>query len=533
MTDVTDDRQNTPKIAIFFIIFIIAGAGIWAFFSASSSPAGLYINGQELSDEVTVINTSNPSLALKCPGFPIGEYTLRLDGQKLSADRSYLKRNFTYSCAELEDGKHTFSAQSKDLSLSKDFIIDTTPPEVKIFTPAPNAVIGKTNFTFQGKTEPNLNGKVKCGKNLEKFTSSDEGIFTLPMPCVQGENKVTWKIWDKAGNSSSGEIEFLADATLPIIDPVVSHEEEHAILVAGPKDTDCVFSVNSVKLSADVKAESPIKSLEYVLDSGKPKPMEFAEGTSTHAETDLNELAEGLHDVSVIAANAAGLKQKRTITFLIDSTEEYGKAILMKGATGQDVTTLQERLNAHGYLNKSDITGTFDEATVKAVKDLQRVIGQTPDGIVGPLVMGALGQRLYVNLARFEVILVNDDGSTHTYGICTGTSDHPTPTGTFFIADKAKNPDWLPPDTEWAKDAKPAPPGPDNPLGTRWIGLNIGSIGFHGTPYPWTVGTMASHGCMRMRLADVEDLYDRVSYGAQVTIFSGNEDNPILHRYWP
>ena len=79
---------------------------------------------------------------------------------------------------------------------------------------------------------------------------------------------------------------------------------------------------------------------------------------------------------------------------------------------------------------------------------------------------------------------------------------------------------------------RPDNPGPDNPLGTRWIGLNVGSVGFHGTPYPDSVGTKASHGCMRMRLVDIEDLYDRVTVGTQVRIYSGSEDDHALHHYW-
>lgn len=144
-----------------------------------------------------------------------------------------------------------------------------------------------------------------------------------------------------------------------------------------------------------------------------------------------------------------------------------------------------------------------------------------------------MSQIIYVNLSRFEAKLVDDNDKVYTYPVCIGVHDYPTPTGLFYVAEKVKDPTWVPPNSEWAKDSKPIEAGPSNPLGTRWIGLNNGAIGFHGTTAPWSVGTRASHGCMRMLRADVEKLYDQVKVGAQVRIFNGDEDNTALQHYWP
>jgi lipoprotein-anchoring transpeptidase ErfK/SrfK len=62
------------------------------------------------------------------------------------------------------------------------------------------------------------------------------------------------------------------------------------------------------------------------------------------------------------------------------------------------------------------------------------------------------------------------------------------------------------------------PPGPGNPLGTRWIGTTAPAIGLHGTYATETVGTAASHGCMRMYIADVEELYEEVTLGMPISI---------------
>ena len=105
-----------------------------------------------------------------------------------------------------------------------------------------------------------------------------------------------------------------------------------------------------------------------------------------------------------------------------------------------------------------------------------------------------------------------------TFAVATGERRYPTPLGRFRIVVKWKNPWWYPPDSEWAKDEKPIPPGPDNPLGTRWMGISAPGVGIHGTPNPGSIGYSVSHGCIRMRIPDAEWLFERVSIGTPVYI---------------
>ncbi len=100
--------------------------------------------------------------------------------------------------------------------------------------------------------------------------------------------------------------------------------------------------------------------------------------------------------------------------------------------------------------------------------------------------------------------------------IAVGTPAHPTPLGRYSIVSRERHPTWNPPDSPWAAGLGPVPPGPSNPLGTRWIGTSAPGIGIHGTPAPSTVGTAASHGCIRMYMSDVEWLFERVRVGAPV-----------------
>ena len=104
------------------------------------------------------------------------------------------------------------------------------------------------------------------------------------------------------------------------------------------------------------------------------------------------------------------------------------------------------------------------------------------------------------------------------FGVATGQAIYPTPTGTFSVVDMQKNPWWLPPDSAWAKGEKPIPPGPGNPLGTRWMGLSAPGVGMHGTPDDTSIGYSASHGCIRMHIPDAEWLFQHVQLGTPVVI---------------
>jgi lipoprotein-anchoring transpeptidase ErfK/SrfK len=105
-----------------------------------------------------------------------------------------------------------------------------------------------------------------------------------------------------------------------------------------------------------------------------------------------------------------------------------------------------------------------------------------------------------------------------TFGVATGQAKYPTPLGRFEIVVKWRNPWWYPPASDWAKDAKPIPPGPGNPLGTRWMGISSPAVGIHGTPDAASIGYSASHGCIRMLIPEVEWLFEQVETGTPVFI---------------
>ena len=140
--------------------------------------------------------------------------------------------------------------------------------------------------------------------------------------------------------------------------------------------------------------------------------------------------------------------------------------------------------------------------------------------------------RLEATAVKSEPIIVIHRGEnrlvlfrgTHwvrAFPVATGQAIYPTPLGRFEIVVKEKNPWWYPPTYDaWAQGLEPVPPGPGNPLGTRWMGLSAPGVGIHGTDAPWSIGHSESHGCIRMQVPDAEWLYRHVRVGTPVFIVS-------------
>ena len=105
------------------------------------------------------------------------------------------------------------------------------------------------------------------------------------------------------------------------------------------------------------------------------------------------------------------------------------------------------------------------------------------------------------------------------YPVAVGGGGYPTPTGLHSIADKQVNPTWNVPESSWAGDlqGQSIPPGPSNPLKSRWMGIYDGA-GIHGTDDTGSIGSAASHGCVRMLIPDVEELFDKVEVGTPIYI---------------
>jgi lipoprotein-anchoring transpeptidase ErfK/SrfK len=129
------------------------------------------------------------------------------------------------------------------------------------------------------------------------------------------------------------------------------------------------------------------------------------------------------------------------------------------------------------------------------------------------------GPVIVIHRGSNRLALFNGEKPWRSFRVATGQAEYPTPTGSFRIVVMQKNPWWRPPpDSDWAQGLEPIPPGPGNPLGTRWMGLSAPLVGIHGTPDAASIGYSASHGCIRMLIPDATWLFDRVRIGTPVLI---------------
>jgi lipoprotein-anchoring transpeptidase ErfK/SrfK len=130
----------------------------------------------------------------------------------------------------------------------------------------------------------------------------------------------------------------------------------------------------------------------------------------------------------------------------------------------------------------------------------------------------SVGAVIVIRRASNRLYLYEGTRYRKLFGVATGAARYPTPLGRFEIVVMWRNPWWYPPDSDWARGLEPVPPGPGNPLGTRWMGISSPGVGIHGTPDPASIGYSVSHGCIRMQIPEAEWLFQQVEVGTPVFI---------------
>lgn len=136
-----------------------------------------------------------------------------------------------------------------------------------------------------------------------------------------------------------------------------------------------------------------------------------------------------------------------------------------------------------------------------------------------------LDHGLLINLPELTLYHFAQGVYQRRYALAVGRRSWPTPTGDYRIVNKARNPTWIVPASireEMAESGREVlervPPGPNNPLGEYWLGTSAPGVGIHATNRPWSIGTSASHGCIRMLPEDIAQLFPQVEVGTPVKI---------------
>jgi lipoprotein-anchoring transpeptidase ErfK/SrfK len=130
------------------------------------------------------------------------------------------------------------------------------------------------------------------------------------------------------------------------------------------------------------------------------------------------------------------------------------------------------------------------------------------------------GTVITVDKAHFKLRLFKRLKFLKSYGVAVGQPAYPTPSGLFHIADKQVDPVWSVPNSPWAGELQGTTVqggSAANPLKARWMGI-VNGVGIHGTGEDYSIGSAASHGCIRMHVPDVKDLFARVPVGTPVLI---------------
>lgn len=140
------------------------------------------------------------------------------------------------------------------------------------------------------------------------------------------------------------------------------------------------------------------------------------------------------------------------------------------------------------------------------------------------------GMLIEINIPACSLTVYKNDSVIAEYSVAVGSPGTPTPLGKYYIAEKSMDPTWYPmpePVTKIDENGKeytvmeqpePVPPGPDNPLGKYWMGLDRNELGIHSTNNPSSIGYSVSHGCIRMHPYDVPELFNMVQIGDRVDI---------------
>ena len=191
------------------------------------------------------------------------------------------------------------------------------------------------------------------------------------------------------------------------------------------------------------------------------------------------------------------------ITTLKREQEQLEKTAFstQQSALNQGASTLMPKAPFHTDLLAGERPGSAP------ANQTNKIEGESPTPLVSP----ARQRQIIISIADRQLAVIDHGQVLKTYPIAVGARGTPSPDGDFVIINHAKDPIYRGGDIE-------VPPGKDNPLGSRWMGLSLKGYGIHGTNVQSSVGKAVSHGCFRMRRQDVEDLYALVQVGDVVMV---------------
>lgn len=286
-----------------------------------------------------------------------------------------------------------------------------------------------------------------------------------------------------------------------------------------------LFSLDATAARAAIASESVVPTFGVITVKGDGHTKRFAAGNAIY----LN--VNAMLQQAYAATDTVTPFELRPV-YAIKSSIVTGWTTKLSKAINHKATNAQRKVKGHilvvsaekpGHRVKPITTGNRLRVALGSViaspSATPKTVYAALDTIKPKVTRKNIPKAILVVLSKYTIKLYKGTKIEKKYKCAIGMRAFPTPKGKWKVTGKVKNPSWHNPGSSWAKGMPSViPPGPSNPLGTRAIYLSAPGIRFHGTAKWWSIGHAASHGCMRMRRADVENFYPRVPVGITVWI---------------
>jgi peptidoglycan hydrolase-like protein with peptidoglycan-binding domain len=527
MVEMLDSRRG---------LYVAVGSGIAAVSAAGTLGALGYVNRAQITSvsptpTSAIASGKAPiSVALENAG-SLKDLRLILDGKDITRSARVARGRLVAIPPKLADGPHVAEVRfSSDALISRTvmkqwaFEVDTKVPKLALKSPSA-LLLNRREVAVAGVAEPGAAIAASWGTNQAEVIADPAGAWHLTAQLHEGPNTLRLAARDRAGNATVVTRRLGIDTMAPrvVIDPIPGGILKSntpvitgRVLGESPRALNFGGVINGTRV-ADVAGTSAV-----AIAASKTQDEVQLAGATTLAITGnrftltLPPLAEGRNRISVWASDGAGNRGSKKLGTIVDSTDDFGTRPIMIGARGADIKALQIRLKEAGLYRKGKLNGRFEAKTLKAVRGYQRRFDLKVTGEVEEPMLQKMIGRIVVDLSQRKLRLYRNGRVAKTYSVAVGQAAYPTPVGKYEVIQKEVDPTWKPPSSPWAKGLGPIPPGPGNPLGTRWIGTSADAVGIHGTYADSSIGTAASHGCIRMHIKDVEALYDDVALGMPV-----------------
>ena len=254
----------------------------------------------------------------------------------------------------------------------------------------------------------------------------------------------------------------------------------------------------------------PTKKVELVFDPAKSARRAFVKGNKTPPGQAVDVLPWTRYDKRKLAAFVARVDRSARVAprnATVRITLRHMRKRASKSGREMDDARLAKAL-------AKALTDPRAERQVRGKRTVLRAAVRSKD------LARRYGTVVTISKSSFRLRLFKRLKFVKSYGVAVGQPAYPTPSGLFSVANKAVNPPWTAPNSPWAGAYRneTVPGGSaENPLKARWMGI-VNGVGIHGTGEPGSIGSRASHGCIRMTVPDVIDLYPRVPVGTPVLI---------------